>query len=45
MSRTGDWIATYSGGKWYILDPDPADVRIEDIAHALSLVCRYGGAK
>lgn len=43
MSRSGDWIATFSGQKWFISDPDPADVRIEDIAHALSLICRFGG--
>lgn len=43
MSRTGDWIATFTGRKWFITDPDPADVCIQDIAHALSLTCRYGG--
>lgn len=43
MSRSGDWIATFTGVKWFITDPDPADVRLADIAHALSLICRYGG--
>lgn len=43
MKRTGDWIATFTGVKWFITDPHPDDVRIEDIAHALSMVCRYGG--
>jgi len=42
-TRTGDWIATFSGVKWFITNPHPDDVRIEDIAHALSLICRYGG--
>lgn len=41
--RQGDWIATNSGMKWYVLDPRPEDVRLDDIAHGLSLVCRYGG--
>lgn len=43
LARTGDWIATYSGTKFFITDPHPDDVKIEDIAHALSLICRYGG--
>lgn len=32
-----------SGTKWFITDPSPEDVRIDDIAHALSMICRYGG--
>ena len=39
----GGWFTTYSGKKWYILEPRPEDVNINDIAHALSLVCRFGG--
>jgi len=34
---------TYSGRKFYPLDPDVNDICLEDIAHALSLICRYGG--
>jgi hypothetical protein len=41
--RTGDWITTYSGVKFYVTDAHPDDILIEDIAHALSLLCRYGG--
>lgn len=41
--RIGDWIATYSGKKFWPLDPRPEEVDIEDIAHALSMKCRYGG--
>jgi len=26
-----------------LLNPDPKDIHIEDIAHALSRICRYGG--
>lgn len=36
-------IQTYTGRKFWPLDPRPEDVCIEDIAHALSLKCRFGG--
>ena len=38
-----DYIATYTGHHFYPLEPDPDDVNIEDIAHALSLLCRGNG--
>lgn len=41
--RRGNWIRTASGGRFCLLDPDPADVRIADIAHALSQLCRFTG--
>lgn len=37
------WIETYSGKKFYLFDPQPEQIDIEDIAHALSNVCRFGG--
>ncbi len=37
------WVQTYSGGQFYPLDPREEDVNIEDIAHALSLQCRFNG--
>lgn len=40
---TNAWMQTYTGGKFYPLSPDPAEVDPVDIAHALSLICRYGG--
>lgn len=43
MTRAGDWMQTYTGGKFWTLDPRPEEVVSEDIAHALSLICRYGG--
>lgn len=45
MSRENDdgWILTASGGRFWPLDPRPEDVRIEDIAHALSNLCRFTG--
>jgi hypothetical protein len=39
----GDWMQTNSGRRFYPLDPQPHEVDPEDIAHALSLLCRYGG--
>ncbi|MFO0144076.1 MAG: phosphohydrolase [Betaproteobacteria bacterium] len=42
-ARRGDWIQTFTGRKFWPLDPRPEDVCIEDIAHALALKCRYTG--
>lgn len=39
----GDWIATYSGLPFWPMSPKPEDVRIDDIAHALSQLCRFAG--
>lgn len=41
--RPGDFIWTASGRKFWPLDPQPEDVPIEDIAHALSHICRWTG--
>ena len=41
--RTGDWMQTFTGRQFWPLDPRPDEVFIEDIAHALSMQCRYGG--
>lgn len=38
-----DWIATYTGKKFYPLEPRIEDVDIRDIAHALANVCRFSG--
>lgn len=37
------WMKTYTGIKFYPLDTKPCDINIIDIAHALSLNCRWGG--
>lgn len=37
------WIQTYTGRKFYPLDPRRQDIDIRDIAHALSLHCRFNG--
>lgn len=41
--RVGNWMLTYSGKKFYPLDPHADEICIEDIAHALSMICRYNG--
>lgn len=43
-TRIGNWLGLDgTGRRFYPLDPRPEDVTIEDIAHALSNVCRWGG--
>lgn len=41
--RAGDWMQTASGRQFWPLDPRPEEIYIEDIAAALSKLCRYGG--
>lgn len=41
--RFGDYIRTFSGAKFYVIDPSPDDVFITDIAHHLALLCRFNG--
>lgn len=36
-------IQLASGGYLDLLDPQPEDIHIEDIAHGLSNICRFGG--
>lgn len=40
---TKDCIRTFTGKYLNIFDPNPDDIVIEDIAHALSRQCRFGG--
>jgi 5'-deoxynucleotidase YfbR-like HD superfamily hydrolase len=42
--RRGPFQVCASGRRWYPLDPRPEDFYIEDIAHHLAMICRYGGA-
>lgn len=41
--RRGEWIQTFRGTQFHPLDPRPEDIHIEDIAHSLSMQCRYAG--
>lgn len=43
-ARLGNWMQTYTGRVYWPVDPRPEDVSIEDIAHHLSMLCRYTGA-
>ena len=39
----GDWMQTFTGRTFYPMAPQVGDVDPVDIAHALGLICRYGG--
>lgn len=41
--KKGDYLNTYSGIRFYPLDPASEDIKMIDIAHALSLTCRFNG--
>ncbi len=41
--RRGDWMQTYTGRAFWPLDARADEIDPLDIAHALSLLCRYGG--
>lgn len=38
-----EYITTYTGQHFEPTNPDPELIRIEDIAHALSMLCRGNG--
>ncbi len=40
----GVWMETYTGSKFHFTKPQPEEIKILDIAHHLSLLCRYTGA-
>lgn len=41
--RRGDWIQTYTGRKFWPLEPRAEDVDIVDISRSLSQLCRFTG--
>ena len=43
MERHGDWMITYTGKRFWPLDPRADEVCFADIGAALSMTCRYGG--
>jgi len=42
-TRKGNWMQTFTGRQFWPLDPRPEEICIEDIAHSLSMYCRFGG--
>lgn len=43
MDSSKFWFTTYTGKKFYPFNPRIEDICIEDIAHSLSLICRFQG--
>lgn len=43
MIDRGPWIQTFTGRRFHYADPQPDDIHIFDIAHGLSMLCRYAG--
>jgi hypothetical protein len=43
MDSLDGFIGTFSGIRFWPLVPNPADILIADIAHALAHQCRFGG--
>lgn len=43
MNPRGDWIQTANGRQFWPMDPRPDEVHLDDIAHSLSMLCRFGG--
>lgn len=39
----GEWMQTFTGAQFFPTHPKVENVNATDIAHALSLICRYGG--
>src|SRR3984957_18331875 len=37
------YLSTYTGKKFFPYDPRPEQICIEDIAHGLSMLCRFAG--
>jgi uncharacterized protein len=43
MGDRGPYTQLVNGKPFFVADPRPEEIDIEAIAHALSLLCRYGG--
>lgn len=41
--KDNSWFITYTGRQFFVLNPNPEDIVIEDIAHSLANICRFGG--
>lgn len=43
QERVGDYVRVKSGNHFYVLDPRPEDITVNDIAHSLANLCRFTG--
>lgn len=43
IDKRDGWISTYTGRRFYIFEPKEEDIDINDIARALSMLCRFNG--
>jgi hypothetical protein len=43
MKNLETWVATFTGKKLKPFDPSQAEIDIKDIAHSLSMMCRFNG--
>ena len=43
VTDRGPWQQTATGRAFFLADPRPEEVHIQDVAHALSYQCRYNG--
>lgn len=41
--NSSNWIKTYTGKKFHLFNPSESEICIEDMAHSLSLLCRFCG--
>jgi 5'-deoxynucleotidase YfbR-like HD superfamily hydrolase len=43
VTVSNEWISTYTNQRVFPFDPDKSVIKIEDIAHSLAMICRWGG--
>jgi 5'-deoxynucleotidase YfbR-like HD superfamily hydrolase len=43
LNKRSTWTQTFKGLKFHPFDPKPEQIDIIDIAHALSMLCRWNG--
>lgn len=41
--KMSNYLGLFSGGKFHLQDMIPEEIKIKDITHALSMICRFGG--